>query len=383
MTTTIERRAGRPWPTHEQALLLRAALGTGAAASSAYAEWRALVDIDTIDGGSFRLLPLLYRNLERQGLAGVDPSVARLKGVYRLSWVRNRTALARVQGLLGLLAEAGIEAQLLKGTALILGHYRDYGVRWMEDCDIFVRPAQAIRAMQIFREAGWGADIASPERILPAIHAANFSNAAGDAVDLHWRPLWECCSPADDGLYWEAPVAVPFGEGTALIPDPARLLLYTCVHGVRWHPTPPFHWIADAFTLVQDTAETIDWERFVYLARRLWLTVTAHAALRHLQRHLGSPVPETVLAALRDTPVPPTLRLEYAVKLGPVQFWPKALIQWSHARRAVGYPHVGRAFVQFPVRLQHLWQLEHLGEVPNRALLAAGRRLSRQNRSVQ
>lgn len=195
MTTAIERRAGRPWPTREQALLLSAALGTGAEAAHAYAEWRACVDIEALDGGSFRLLPLLYRNLERQGFAGDDPSIGRLKGVYRLSWVRNRTALARVQVLHGLLTEAGIEAQLIKGTALILGHYRDYGVRWMDDCDIFVRPEQAVRAIQVFRNAGWQSDIASPELILPAIHAANFSNAAGEAIDLHWRPLWECCSP--------------------------------------------------------------------------------------------------------------------------------------------------------------------------------------------
>lgn len=362
--------------------MVRAALGTGEVAANAYAAWRSETDLDTLDGGSFRLLPLLYRNLARQGLGGGDIG-SRLKGVYRLSWVRNRTALARLEPLIRQLQAAGIAVQLIKGTPLILRYYRDYGVRWMDDCDILVRAGQAQEVMRLLQADGWRADLDVPERIIPAMHAVNFSNAAGEGFDLHWRPLWECCRPEDDGLYWEVTEPGRLGELAVEIPQAAALLLYSCIHGVRWHPTPPFHWIADALTILGNAEQPIDWERFVSLARRLWLTVPAHAALYHLRWRWEADVPDAVLAALRATPVPSTLRLEYLVKLGPVRFWPKALIQWSHARRAVGYPRAGQALLHLPIRMQHLWQLDHLGQVPSRALTAAARRLSGRNRAVQ
>jgi hypothetical protein len=84
---------GGVWPTAEQELLLRAALWSGERAIAAWLEWASRVDVvnDLVDEGSFRLLPLVYRNLDRVGLAG--PSMSRLKGVYRHSWAKGPAIL--------------------------------------------------------------------------------------------------------------------------------------------------------------------------------------------------------------------------------------------------------------------------------------------------
>ena len=50
-------------PTKEQELLLKAALLKGEEAIKAWHEWKTCVDIEFIDHGSNRLLPLLYFNL--------------------------------------------------------------------------------------------------------------------------------------------------------------------------------------------------------------------------------------------------------------------------------------------------------------------------------
>src|SRR5262249_8973678 len=56
------------WPTSSQVLLLRAALGRGPEALEAWSEWKSRHDlIETeLDHGSFRLLPLVYKNLAAQ-----------------------------------------------------------------------------------------------------------------------------------------------------------------------------------------------------------------------------------------------------------------------------------------------------------------------------
>ena len=57
-----------PRPGPREALLLRAALFEDERGRSAWRAWRAEADLDNIDQASFRLLPLVYRNLERLGL---------------------------------------------------------------------------------------------------------------------------------------------------------------------------------------------------------------------------------------------------------------------------------------------------------------------------
>ena len=59
---------GGCWPTPEQELLLRAALLQGEASLKAWQEWKSTLDFDHIDPGSQRLVPLLYHNLQRQGV---------------------------------------------------------------------------------------------------------------------------------------------------------------------------------------------------------------------------------------------------------------------------------------------------------------------------
>src|SRR5262245_20078562 len=93
------------WPTENQRLLLLAAIGTSADAEEAWLRWRSAVDIATLDAGSFRLLPLLYKNLSRR--ATDDPWMAKLKGVYRQSWYRNTLLFHRTAGILAALHDAG------------------------------------------------------------------------------------------------------------------------------------------------------------------------------------------------------------------------------------------------------------------------------------
>jgi hypothetical protein len=84
------------WPTEEQSLVLTAALADGNLALAAFEKWRSgLDDSLQFDREVFRLLPLLYDNLNRCGCK--DPLMARLKGVYRMSWVETHTLFEKMR----------------------------------------------------------------------------------------------------------------------------------------------------------------------------------------------------------------------------------------------------------------------------------------------
>src|SRR6476620_328814 len=99
------------WPTCAQELMLRAALLQREPALESCNEWRRNVNIDVIDYGSHRMIPQLYRNLQRHGVK--DPVMDRLKSVYRYYLYKNEILLHRIGPLLAAFEEAKIETMVL------------------------------------------------------------------------------------------------------------------------------------------------------------------------------------------------------------------------------------------------------------------------------
>ena len=89
---------GYVWPTPEQQWMLRAAILPGQSGLEAWDKWVACADIDHLDLGSFRLIPLLYRNLRRLGVE--HELLGRFRGIHRRAWYENQMALQRLSGLL-------------------------------------------------------------------------------------------------------------------------------------------------------------------------------------------------------------------------------------------------------------------------------------------
>jgi hypothetical protein len=122
VTRPVSRRGGC-WPNPAQRLLLEAALLPGERALAAYRRWRAVVDLDDIDPGSYRLLPLLAHNLA----GAADAGLGRARGVLRHTWSRNLTLLASAAGIVTALEDAGIPVMILKGGALAVRCYASLG----------------------------------------------------------------------------------------------------------------------------------------------------------------------------------------------------------------------------------------------------------------
>ncbi|MCK4818187.1 nucleotidyltransferase family protein, partial [bacterium] len=228
-------------PTKEQGLLLRASILQGKEAIEALQEWKANINIAHLDHGSQRLLPLLYHNLRSQGID--DSFMNRFKGVYRLTWYKNQLLFHHVTNLLQSFYNDGIQTMVLKGAALSIFYYRDYGLRPMADFDILVQSEQASAAINLIIKSGWKPKHQKllenfPEIYFSAINAFHFESTNRCELDLHWHLLRECCYPGADDDFWENAVSANIHDVSTQILNPTDQLLHVCVHGAEWNPMP-------------------------------------------------------------------------------------------------------------------------------------------------
>jgi hypothetical protein len=315
-----------PRPDARETLLLRAALADGDAARAAWRAWRADADLDRVDQASFRLLPLVFRNLER--LAVDDPWRGRLQGFYRRAWCENQILFRRLAATLDGLARDGVPALVLKGAALASQAYADAGARPMSDADVLVRRRDFEPAVAALRRGGWTADPVraplydrSPREFRERHHAMGF-RGDGDvlpSLDLHDRPLQVYARhPVDfpEERLWEDAETFPLGGTTARRLSPEHALAHACFHGFQRQDVGSIRWVADADRLVRASAGRMRWDRLLVDAHRARVSSALDDALGFLASELGTPVPPGVLRRLRRGPRPLVDRLERAMRLG-------------------------------------------------------------------
>ena len=149
----MNNQAGNPFPNPSQQLILQAALLQGKAATDAYEAWKKDYNPETwLDRGSFRTIPLLYKNLVRHQIK--DQYTNSFRGVYRKSWYKNQKLFYESGQILEFLHQSGIKTMLMKGTALTILAYKDPGTRPMADLDILIPLTQAESTITLLKKSG-------------------------------------------------------------------------------------------------------------------------------------------------------------------------------------------------------------------------------------
>jgi hypothetical protein len=291
-------------------LLLRAALLDGPPAAAAWDAWLAAVDLEHLDKGSFRLLPLAYRRAAARGSR--TPVLARLRGVHRQSWYRNQLLFREVARVVRAFAEAGIDTLLLKGVPLALLHYGDEGSRPMSDADMLVKRADVTRAVQVLGACGWRPR-KTPNAWPPEPRASWPFNNGELEFDLHWRVFSIGSSPED--TLWDASVPCLIRGAPTRALAPTDQLLHVIVHGLQWSPIPSIRWIADAVVLAAPGA--IGWDRLIEQATTRRFVPALTLALDYLSRRFDVVVPPDVFARLRARRPSSLERLELWARLSP------------------------------------------------------------------
>jgi hypothetical protein len=354
------------WPTRDQELLLRAALMQGQVALESWNEWRRNVNIDVIDYGSHRMIPQLYRNLQRHGVK--DPLMDRFKGVYRYYLYKNEILMHRIGTLLAAFEEAGIKTIVLKGTALIQLYYRESGLRPMLDADVLVHAQQAEQAMELLTRLQWKpVRHKQPQVRIPIQHSTPFEDDGGRQVDLHWHLFWECFNASDDDDYWENTIPIRIGKVQTLALNPTDQLLHTCWHGARWNEVPPIRWVADAMAILGASPAEIEWPSLLKKAQRHRIVLPVKDSLEYLKKKFDAPIPDTLLKSLSAVRISTIERENYEVTLNPMAppTTAKILRQLYYDYRWLSSSTSSRfKSLAFARHLQAKWDIERLWHVP-------------------
>jgi len=357
----ITDSTGGCWPTPLQELLLKATLLKTNAALQAWEEWYGQDGLERLDNGSYRLLPLTYRNL--QGLGYQDPVLMKLKGISRRAWCENHLVFRRMAPVLAAFYRAGISTLLLKGAALTLLHYQDFGLRPMQDLDILVPEERALDAVALLEEQGWSRGTLAAVKLgnffLSYRQSADFTRQAQERLDLHWHVLFQACHREADQLFWEASVPIEFERIATRALCPTDQLLHACVHGVAWNDIPPLRWVADACCVIESSV--IDWQRLLHMAAKCQVVPPLRDAMRYLVNTVGAPIPQEVVQKLESMPVSPTEQLEYQFylkQLGTPGMRQTVQALYPQYRRTMQGKSWFTRVVGIPLFLQHYWNLD-------------------------
>ena len=346
--------------------MLSAVLMQGQLALESWNEWRRNVDIDVIDYGSHRMIPQLYRNLQRHGVK--DPLMDRLKGVYRYYLYKNEILMHRVSALLSAFEDAGIKTMVLKGAALIQLYYRESALRPMLDADVLVHAHQAEQAMELLTKLRWKpVRYQRPQTRIPIIHSTPFEDRDGRRMDLHWHLFWECFNANDDDDYWEHAIPIRIGGAQTLALDPTDQLLHTCWHGARWNEVPPIRWVADSMVIMGGTGEGIDWTRLLNKAQKHHIIMPVKDSLAYLKKKFNAPVPDGLLKSLSAVRVSKIEHENYEVTVNPMAppTTTKILRLLYYDYRWLSSSTTARLkSLAFARHLQAKWEIGRLWQVP-------------------
>lgn len=243
--------------TFTQVQLIESLLGDDAASAGALRKWAGSVDIDALDGASYRLIPALYAR------AGASPALAalrgRMKGIYRYYFYRNNRFLTFVEKVLASLLAREIEFIVFKGTAIQLQYHHSAALRSFGDCDILVHRRDKARCEAILAECGLGYRY-DPEHKTQDRHSHDFVDAAGNGIDLHWFALLECCDEGIDNGFWQRSRLIEWRGLRLRVLAPEDALLVAAVNGIREVMNARADWIFDAWLILKALPE-FDWRR--------------------------------------------------------------------------------------------------------------------------
>lgn len=352
------------WPTDLQELLLKACFSQGENARAALESWKSHTDINRVDEGSNRLLPLLYHNLAAQGIQ--DPVLAKAKDVYRYVFAKNHLMFHRGFEVLKKLQERNIDTILLKGSALTLSSYKNFGLRPQLDTDFLVRPNRVADTVRCIEDMGWQPEYNFPfETVRLFRHSCGYSAGLEKRLDLHWNVFIGCQDDDLDRIFWDKSIPVEFNHVQTRVFCPTHQLLHNCIHGVRWDTRAPCRWVADTMTIINSKGHPIAWEELIPLARERGMILFLREGMSYLKEKFEADIPDGFLEELKTEKASWRERLEYRVHTHDTSRAFGSLFKYTLDYLRLPRPKGFLAkLIMYPKYLQVSWKLKHLWSMP-------------------
>lgn len=256
----------------------------------------------------------VWRVLERVAPGAVPAELAdRFRMSAMISEFKMLHLEQRFRATLSALHAARVETMLLKGAALGVSIYPSFVSRPMSDVDLLIHPDDVTRARTAILGAGWRdqADPVLTELLVGHHHLPTFvdAEATGIRLELHTallrqgHPFRELESES-----WQMAVPASEAYSHALVPTPAHLLIYACIHFCWSHVMQFGAWRTFRDVNQMLSVSKIDWEELVQFAGRSNAASACYWTLRLAHRFTGTPVPPAIMRQLQPPGMEPVFR---------------------------------------------------------------------------
>jgi hypothetical protein len=216
--------------------------------------------------------------------------------------------------LLVAFAGAGIDARLLKGTALAYSLFAVPATRTRGDSDVLIGPADLHRARDLLANLGFEriSGDNDPGFTLQEVWSYTRDAVTAHHIDLHWQllnaPALAAVLPVAECFANPLPLPALCADAWAM--NRVAMLVHACIH--RWlHTIAPYFvngpayfggdrliWLVDIHLLAEALSE-VEWARFVALATARGIAAPCLDGLLTAQRSLATRLPAGPIAALK------------------------------------------------------------------------------------
>lgn len=279
--------------------LLRACLTEDGVNEHSLRRWESLQAWEDLDDASLRLIPYLYRVLERSGVESRHHR--RIKGTYARYWyLHHRDVIPGLDALHSPPVHVG-ETLILKGLALqSLVYGCDPPTRPVKDVDILVSRRDVRSWVDHLESAHFVAE--SPYSLSYAIR---YRKSAGyrlgtSSVDLNWRVHEFSADHEVEARMLRRSKRLRIAGRDMLTLSITDHLLHTLLHGSAWNPVSPTRWILDASLLIR--SGEVDWEVLLDEVHRCAWRSPILEMLEYLRDVFDVEVPTDAMRSLRARP---------------------------------------------------------------------------------
>jgi len=239
--------------------------------------------------------PFLYHHMRNMTAEDRVPAglLTSLERFYHANAYRNVKLLDALGRVLGALKEAGIDAIVLKGGALLSDVYRGIPLRTMADIDLLVPVGDICeRAKEVLFEIGYdyhrshgsywvGAESRFRIELLTRIMTAHLP------FFLH-----------EDGRLWARAERREIAGIDALVLCPEDFLLHLCIHATYRHFFR-LKFFIDIAEFIRAFGEELRWEELIWWDSNYPIGNHMYTAFTLCRRLLGVPIPEWVMVEIR------------------------------------------------------------------------------------
>ena len=235
--------------------------------------------------------------------AWAEPVVDSLAAIRRSSAIVEELRRAELTRALGALASGGVDAIVVKGTALAYTHYPEPWLRPRRDTDLLIRDRDVAATKEMLARLGYTEPpfVTDDDLINQFQMVRTDAHGVQHALDVHWR-VSNMRVFADMLRFeeaWEEAVPVPLAQGGVTRGlSPVHALLLACVHRVAHHADGgDLVWIYDIH-LIAAGLSTEEWHRFPALALDRGMARVCRRGLDLAREWFGTPAPPAILGDL-------------------------------------------------------------------------------------